>query len=40
MFKLSPANRFVARLLAGVAITAAVVLLALGNALSHAQAFN
>jgi len=39
MFRLSAANRFLARLLAGVMITAAIVALALQSALSHSQAF-
>jgi hypothetical protein len=39
MLKLIAANRFLARLLAGVMITAAVVALALESALSRSQAF-
>ena len=39
MFKLSPANRFLARLLAGLIITATIAGLALESALSHSQAF-
>jgi len=39
MFGLSAADLFMARLFAGVVITAAVVVFALENALSHAQIF-
>ena len=39
MSRFSTANRFIVRLLAGVVITAAIVVLALETALSRSQAF-
>ena len=39
MSRFSTANRFIAQLLAGVMITAAVVVLALETALARSQAF-